>query len=436
MKDELLHPDEALRLVLEAGREAFGAEGGRATELVPLAEALGRYLPRAVVATMDQPPFDKSAMDGFAVGLQPDDPRVEEAGREWRVAGTIAAGRAASLTSGSGAIKAEGSAAGAGGDTGPTDQVFRVMTGAPLPPGTGFVQRVEYTDMVDPSGATVVFTRPESSDNIIRRGENLRAGQTLIGPRRLGPADIGNLASSGIARVEAARRPIVGILSTGDELEAAGNPLGQASIYDSNGPQLSAQVESIGARALFYGIVRDEEEALRLALSRALGECDVVLLSGGVSMGDFDYVPRALEGLGVHRIFHKIAMRPGKPTWFGKRDDKAVFGLPGNPVSTFVNFEVFIAPHLAARMGIEWRPSVVSVPLGTPLARRATDRAEYLPVRLARETEGGPTLVLPLDYHGSSMLSVLAEAEGLVRLEIGVARREKGEMIDVRLLRP
>ena len=416
MSDELLHPDEALALVLEAGRSAFSDAGPRALETLPLAEALGRYSPAAIAATVDQPPFDKSAMDGFAVGLSLEEAAALEPGRTWEVVGTIAAGVSVDAAPRPG-------------------QLYRIMTGAPVPKGAGFVQRVEYTERADGSRDLVVFTRPENSDNVIRRGENLRAGDTLIGPRRLRPADIGNLASSGIDRIEVSRRPLVGILSTGDELVAAGSALGPASIYDSNGPQLSAQIEDAGAHARFYGIVRDEEMALRVILERALSECDVVILSGGVSMGEFDYVPKTLESLGVRRVFHKIAMRPGKPTWFGTKGPKAVFGLPGNPLSTFVNFEVFIAPHLAARMGIEWRPAVVSMPLGAELLRRATDRAEYLPVRLTREGEGGATVALPLDYHGSSMLSVLSAAEGLARLEIGVARRAKGELIDVRLLR-
>lgn len=421
--EELLHPDEALAIVLEAGRAAFRSAGDGAFERVALDEALGRHLPREILATVDQPPFDKSAMDGFAVGMALSD-AARDPGlgtRVWNVEGTIAAGTAAEGPPGSG-------------------RLLRIMTGAPVPAGCGFVQRVEWTrpagraDGAREGADAVVFLRAESGDNIIRRGENLRVGASLLGPRRLRAGDIGNLASSGFAEIEVARRPLVGIISTGDELKPAGERLGPASIHDSNGPQLAAQVVASGSLARFYGIVRDEETALREALARALAECDVVVLSGGVSMGDFDYVPRSLEALGVRRVFHRIAMKPGKPTWFGTRGSQAVFGLPGNPLSTFVNFEVFLGAHLSARMGVEAPPPLLSLPLGAALSRRGTDRMEFLPVRLGPRADGS-TAVWPLQYHGSSMLSVLAEAEGLARLDIGVGLVPEGERIDVRLLR-
>jgi molybdopterin molybdotransferase len=414
MTEGLLHPDEALTLVLEAGRKAFRDDGVSALETVPLAEALGRAMPGALASTVDHPPFDKSAMDGFAVTGGA--PGTATPG-PWRIIGTTAAGAESLARPGPG-------------------EAQRVMTGAPVPQGTSFVQRVEWTASagIAPDGAELVrFNDVERGSNVIRRGENLRAGKLLLSPRRLGPGDIGLLASSGYATVRVARRVTVGIVSTGDELHAAGETLGVSSIYDSNGPQLAAQAESAGAEARFYGIVPDDESALAAAFSKSLDECDVVLLSGGVSMGDFDHVPRVLAGLGVERVFHRIAMRPGKPTWFGRRGAVAVFGLPGNPISTFVNFEVFLRPYLAARLGIEWQQARLRLPLATELSRRGADRVEYLPVKI--ELEEGRSVVRPLVYHGSSMLSVLAEATGLARLELGVERVEKGGYVDVGLLR-
>lgn len=407
MQDELLHPDRALCLALEAAPPP-------SLETIPLEDALGRALPFPLASSLDQPPFDKSSMDGFAY----DSARPAEL---YKVRALVAAGSLPERPIGQG-------------------ECARIMTGAPLPPGANAVQRVERSEPAgrDEEGLELVrFTAAEPSSNVIRRGENLRAGEELLGPRILAPQDIGILASSGYSAVSVARRPVVGVISTGDELRAAGAPLSDAEIYDSNGPQLVAQARAAGCDARFLGIVRDEEEQLEAALRRALEDCDVVLVSGGVSMGDFDYVPRSLEALGVERVFHKIAMRPGKPCWFGRRGDKAVFGLPGNPLSTFVNFEFLVRPYLLKRMGLDYEPRLLRVALASALSRREAERVDFLPCRLERGEAGrGAALARPLAYTGSSMLSVLAEADCLVRMERGVLRLEEGEAVDARLLRP
>jgi molybdopterin molybdotransferase len=411
--DEMLHPDEALRLVLSSLPSPLPEE-------VDVAEALGRALPAAVVARVDQPPFDKSAMDGFAypAGEGGRDPSLPAG--TWRVVSLVAAG------------------AGAGKALGPGD-CARIMTGAPLPAGASAVQRVEWTegDGADADGHPLVrFTRPEPVSNIIARGENLAKGATLLGPRVLAPQDLGILASGGEGRVVVARRPLVGVLSTGDELRAAGTALDPAAIYDSNGPALAAQARAAGAEARHYGIVRDEPAALKAALARALDECDVVLVSGGVSMGDFDFVPRTLAELGVERVFHKIAMKPGKPTWYGRRGTTSVFGLPGNPVSTFVNFEFLVKPQLLLRMGLPHEPRSIIAKAATTITRRECDRVEFLPMRLSRTAGRDAETVETLGYRGSSMLSILAEADCLVRMEIGVAEIKEGGNVLARLLRP
>ncbi|MCX7023636.1 MAG: molybdopterin molybdotransferase MoeA [Spirochaetes bacterium] len=403
MTDTPIHPDEAVRLVLEAVPRAM-------TEEVPLADALGRALPEPLPALVDQPPFDKSAMDGFAHGPAA---TSAEAG-PWRVVELLAAGSAPTRTLG-------------------PRECSRIMTGAPLPPGASGVQRVEWTRTDSDGTALVLFERSETASNVILRGENQRAGDTLLGPRLLEPQDIGILASSGYARVRVARRPIVGVVSTGDEIVEPGKPLGPASIYDSNGPQLAAQARMAGCEVRSYGIHRDDETALRDVLGRAHDECDVILVSGGVSMGDFDHVPKALAAVGFACVFHGLAMRPGKPTFFGRSGKKTAFGLPGNPVSTFVNFEVLVRVHLFARMGLSYFPRTVRARLAEPLARKGFDRVEFLPARLETAKEG--MLVRPLRYHGSSMLAILAEADCILRMEPGAERVGQGEVVDARLLR-
>ena len=182
-----------------------------------------------------------------------------------------------------------------------------------------------------------------------------------------------------------------------------------------------------------YGVARDEPGLLDQVVGRALEECDVLLASGGVSVGDFDYMPRAFEAAGVERLFHGLAMRPGRPTYHGLKGTRAAFGLPGNPVSVFVNFEIMVRAHLFRRLGLRWRPRLVAARLASALSRGATDRVDLLPARL--EARGGEILAWPLAYRGSSMLSVLAEADCLLRMEIGEEMIPEGRIVVARLVR-
>ena len=402
-----LHPDEAVRIVVEEAKRAWPSPRA---ERVPLAEAAGRALVGAVASPIDHPPFDKSAMDGFAYAERSADGIYE-------VIDAVAAGRRSAASV-------------------PPGAAIRIMTGAPIPEGAIGVQRVEWTEPAgrSPSGAELVrFTIREKSGNIIKRGENLKAGEELLAPRVLEPQDIGILAAAGIAEVEVAAKPRVGVVSTGDEIESAGRLLGEASIYDSNGPQLAAQAAAAGCDVNFYGIARDRAEELSAVFERALGENDLILVSGGVSMGDFDLVPAALANLGVEAVFHSLAMKPGKPTFFGMRGGTAVFGLPGNPVSTFVNFEVLVKRYLFAMAGLAWEPAMLRVRLGAPLSRKQADRVEFLPARLSR---GADCMVAePLAYHGSSMITVLAQADALLRMEIGEREVSEGAVVDARRIR-
>jgi molybdopterin molybdotransferase len=401
--------EEALRIVAEAAPPPE-------SEKIRLGDALGRVLAETARSAVDQPPFDKSAMDGFAHGSPLPAPEGP-----WRVAG-LAAARAGGVPS---PLK--------------PGECLRIMTGAMVPPGTAAVQRVEWTEALTPSpgGSELVwFTRAEGWDNVIRKGENQKAGDILLTPRILRPQDIGILASSGYEEILVAKRPRVAVVSTGDELIEAGSRLPPSAIYDSNGPQLAAQASTCGCDTRFLGIVRDDEDALAGVFEEALAVCDVLIVSGGVSMGDFDHVPRALARAGVEKLFHGLAMRPGKPVLFGtRRPGASAFGLAGNPVSTFVGFEVLVRPHLAARTGLAWDPRFVGARLAAAVERKETDRLEFLPARLEPGADGIP-VVRPLAYKGSSMLSALAEADCLVSLAVGVGRLEEGSVVNARLVRP
>jgi molybdopterin molybdotransferase len=299
------------------------------------------------------------------------------------------------------------------------------MTGAMVPEGADKIVRVEFTRE---SNGFMSVVQPEPNANIIVQGENLRAGDPLLDAKVLRSQDIGVLASQGYAAVPVAVRPLVGVITTGSELRPGGEELGEGEIYDSNGPQLCAQIRAMGARWRSYGVVPDEPMRLAAAIDRALEDCDVLLLSGGVSMGDLDFIPGVLRDLGADILFHKLAVKPGKPTLFAQRGRSFVFGLPGNPVSTFIIFEVFVKSLLYRWMGIAGRPRTTRGSLAETVKRRDGERLEYRPVRL----EG--TRIIPLSYHGSSHLSALREAEGLIRVEIGTTRIEEGSELDARLL--
>ncbi len=386
----MIELDEALRII---ERVPLGAS----RETVPLERALGRVLGREVRSPIDSPPFAKAAMDGFAV-------RSDDPGDRFRVTEVVPAGGAPRRELARG-------------------ECVRIMTGAMLPPGAGRVIRRE---LVEEKDGSIRATGPETGDNVIPRGANLRAGDTVLSPRVLSAQDVGILAASGFAEVEVAGVPRVGILSTGPEIRPPGEPLRPGQIYNSNAPQLAAQLQAMRCPSVFFGTIADEPGPLSSAIETALRACDLVLLTGGVSAGDFDYVPRCLGELGATVLFHGVAVKPGKPTLFASRDECYIFGLPGNPVSTFVIFEIFVKPFLYRRMGIPWAPRLFRARLGAAVRRKGTERTEFLPVRL----ESGR--ILPVVYHGSADLNALGDADGLIRIDKGISMLEEGAEVDVR----
>jgi molybdopterin molybdotransferase len=397
----LLHPDQALQHIEAVTHDPR-------TEPVALEEALGRALAEEVRAPEDSPPFAKAAMDGYAVSSS--DP-----GPSFRLVATLAAGEVPARPLGRG-------------------ECVKIMTGAMMPPGADKVLRVEFTRERD---GVVTLRQEEPYANLIARGENLKAGDRVLGPQVLKPRDIGVLASLGLARVRVAVRPAVGVLATGSELRNPGESLGPGEIYNSNGLQLCAQVAASGGEPRYYGIVSDEPARMREAVMRALGECDLLLLSGGVSMGELDFVPGVLQDCGAEILFHKLAIKPGKPTLFARRfreegqgeaQTAYIFGLPGNPVSAYVIFEVLVRPLLYRLLGLSYRPRMVAARLAEAVKRRDAERVEFRPVRL----EGGG--VQALSYHGSAHLNALSEADALLRLDAGVLSLEEGSQVHVRLL--
>ena len=368
-------------------------------EIVPLVKADGRFLFNDTFATLDSPPFDKAAMDGWAV-------IEDESFSELDVIETVAAGDvpASSLSSG---------------------KCAAIMTGAKIPQGTGKIIRVEYSRR---AGNRVFIEKEEPLVNIIRQGENLKKGDTVLTPRMLGPGDIGILASLGLAEIPVAVAPSIGIITTGSELKEPGESLRDGQIYNSNGHQLKAQAERCGCPVNYYGIIPDDEDHLYRTIEKALKESDILILSGGVSMGEFDFVPSTLGKLGVKEIFYKAAIKPGRPLWFGGSDECSVFGLPGNPVSTYILFEVFVKHLIYRYCGQIYSPDYLNGFLGKTIKRRTWDRTEFLPVYF----QDGK--VYPVRYHGSSHLNAMALAHGLLTVEKGTQTVKEGEAVHVRLL--
>ncbi|MGH9870366.1 MAG: molybdopterin molybdotransferase MoeA [Candidatus Polarisedimenticolia bacterium] len=400
--------DEALERVAQAARKAGPLEA----EPIGLAQVRGRVLRERIVADRDLPPFTRSAMDGFA--LRSSDTRGAPV--ELEVIEEIPAGRSPLKPVGPG-------------------QASRIMTGAMIPAGADAVQMVEKTG---PAGARVRILEAVSAGEHVRRaGEDLRAGSVLLEPGTLlGAAGVALLASCGRTTVSVARRPRVAILPTGDELVPPDAQPGPSQIRESNGQALAALVDEAGAVGRQLPIVADRLDALREAVSTALREDDVVLVSGGVSMGAYDLVPEALQHAGCQVMFSRVAIQPGKPLVFGTAGAEGrtlVFGLPGNPVSTMVDFLVFARPALRLLMGAaRWRNRHVTARLGSPLTRRA-GRQAWLPATLRHE-EGGLVADL-VPSMGSADLVALSRADALVILPATSQEVPAGLSVQALLLR-
>ena len=319
MNKGLLSVDEALEVMLAGARPVAGVEE------VPTLEATGRVLARAQVSTMDVPPMDNSAMDGYAVRVA--DVKTPDA--RLKVAQRIQAGSV-------GRALEPGTAA-------------RIFTGAPIPPGADAIVMQEYCAA---DGEFVVVKKvPEKEAWIRRRASDIAKGAQILAPGiRLRPQDTGLAASVGIKSLPLHRRVRLGLFFTGDELVMPGDPLPPGRIYNSNRFTLNGLARVYGCEVRDYGIVPDSLEATRAVLKRAAGECDVIVTSGGVSVGDADFVKPAVEAEGS-LLMWKIAMKPGRPLAFGKVGNAAFIGLPGNPVSSFVTFLIFVRPFLLKTQG-------------------------------------------------------------------------------------
>jgi molybdopterin molybdotransferase len=378
------------------------------TEDVALDQSLGRVLGEDAASDVDLPPFDRAAMDGFALRAAD----AAQPGAVLRVTGQVRAGQ----------FPERGPAPG---------EAFEIMTGAPLPPAADAVVQVEKTRRLD--GARVeLHAAAEAGLNVARRGGEVRAGEVVLHAGiAIDPAAIAVLASVGAARVRVGQRPRVAVLATGDELVDVAERPGPGRIRDSNGPALAAQARLAGAAVRVLERAPDEAEALTAALRAGL-DADLLAISGGVSEGAYDLVEPALERLGVRKLFERVALKPGAPLVFGVRGTTLVFGLPGNPVSSQVTFELFARPALLAMQGARTlaRPRV-EVELLAALRNKSGRRA-HLPARV--RFEHGRLCAWPLRSTGSADVRAHAEANALVVLEAERTHAAAGERAPALLL--
>jgi len=406
----MITPEEAQQIILDHVRPL-------GVERVSLMEAQGRVLAEDVPAHYDIPPCDNSAMDGYAVRYQDVEDATEEQPVALEMIDDIPAGRVGEKTVGPG-------------------QASRIMTGAPVPSGADTVIRVEYTRA---EGSPAVGDRIEILDpevegaNIRRRGEDIRAGDPVLrAGAECGPGEIGVLATLQRAFVPVCRRPTVAILSTGDELVEVDEPLESGKIVNCNTYALSTLARAHGAVPVMLPIARDTEEDIRRAVETALA-ADFIVSSGGVSVGEYDYVKKVLDDLGAETIFWRVAMKPGKPLFFCKLQGRPYFGVPGNPVSSMMSFLQFVRPAVRKVSGYAeddlLLPATQAV-LENPLYNKG-DRRWYLRARL-RFAEGQLRVATP-EKQGSHMLTSMLDVNGIVILE-SEQRVEAGDLVTVQII--
>jgi molybdopterin molybdotransferase len=373
----------------EARQRVLSAAEPLPTETIPVVDALNRVLAEPVLASGDVPPFSASAMDGYAVQAGP-------AGRRLTVVAESRAGTPSRRPLADG-------------------EAIRISTGAAVPEGATAVIPQEEVEVQD--GVVVLGAEVATGAHLRPAGEVMQAGQTVLAAgERIGPTELGAAVTAGAASVVVSRRPRAAVLCTGDELREPGEPLAPGEIYNSNGPMLAALAARCGAVSGEWARLPDDAAATEAGLGAALRDAEVVIVSGGVSVGPHDHVKPALARLGVEERFWGVALQPGKPTWFGTRDGTLVFGLPGNPVSAAVTFSLFVAPAVARLQGISPQATTEQAVLGMSVSRNPR-REQALRVRL--EHRDGATVALPNGPQGSHVITSLVGADALALIPPG-----------------
>jgi molybdopterin molybdotransferase len=385
--------EEAFKIVMESVFETK-------TETIPFTDSCDRILDEDIRSDIDMPSFNRSAVDGYACQ------RID-INNELEVIEVIPAGKKPMQIVGK-------------------NQCSKIMTGAIVPDGCDVVFMVEESKNF--SNGKIRFTGTDLKLNISVKGEDVRTGDIVLKKGKLiQPQDVAVMASVGHTKVNVKKKPKVGIISTGDELiDPSGIPA-ISQIRNSNAYQLNAQITRAGGTGIEYGIAPDNENITYEIILKAIHECDIVIITGGVSMGDFDFVPGVLKRAGVEILFDRVNVQPGKPTTFGVHSKTIIFGLPGNPVSSFIQFEMLVRPLINRMMGYTWISREQKLPLAENYERKSSERMGLIPVYINKDME-----VVPVDFHGSAHITALSYSDGIITMKPGIRSLKKGEFVNVR----
>lgn len=392
----MIKHEEAVKLVLSSVKETE-------TELISVEKSLNRVLSQDLISEINSPPFDKSMVDGYAC-------RREDINNELEVIGIIGAGDNHDYKLSE-------------------NKCVKIMTGAPIPEGTDLVAMVEHVEHI--SENTIKIVDRNSSDNVSPTGEDIKIGDVVL-PKgtMINPPNCGIIASLGCKdNVPVYSKVSIGIFVTGDEVKEPGVELEKGQIYNSNAYILMSSCEALNITPNYYGIIGDAYEEIESAFNKAIDENDIVIVTGGVSVGDYDFVGDIMKASGLEIQFDSVAAQPGRPLVYATKGNKYCFGMPGNPVSGFVIFSTIVKPFIYKMMGYDYKSLTMPFKLSQTIKRKKTSRKSFYPVKLNEDNT-----VTPISYHGSAHLNAYAECFGLLAMEMGISEINEGELVNVRQL--
>jgi molybdopterin molybdotransferase len=371
-------------------------------QALPIQDCYARVLARDIVSNIDLPSFNKSAMDGFAI-------HYKENLKHYTIVDTTIAGDLKQLE-----IK--------------QGQAIRIMTGAMVPKGANQVVLIENTKVYENQ---MTILSPSRKQNICYQGEDIKIGDVVLNaPKRLEPQDIGVVSNLGYKELDVFEKPKVGVLTTGDEVKDPGEIIKKGQIYNANGYLLTSAIQKSGGEAIYYGIATDKKEIIEEKINQALEQVDILLITGGISVGDYDFVHDVLDNLKVEGVFDKVAIKPGKPAYLGKHPECLVFGLPGNPVAAFIVFRVLVQAAIVASLGLPFELQIKKGVLMDKYKQKKGDgRLAILPVKTENQADGTLGIRL-IPFHGPAHLAALSCANAYLLAYDELKHANRGDLVD------